>query len=202
MDTTTFLIVSNVLLWLCVVTIAIVLWTTFRLVQAFTQELRNSGVLNGDAVGLRQGNTAPAFSLISSDGSQLNNSSLTGDLNALLFVSPNCPTCSATAMELEGLGMKTSGNFSLICLGNSDECGDLESSLEGAFPFAVDAEGITGRAFGIVKTPTAVLIDREGKVDRFGSPTRASDLESLVPELFEEQNPFGVSPDKGRREVA
>lgn len=40
------------------------------------------------------------------------------------------------------------------------------------------------RAFGVIQTPIAVLIDADGTIERYGSPLREEDVSNIEPERF------------------
>lgn len=87
-------------------------------------------------------------------------------------------------MEVETLSYKTSGSIVFICEGSDADCRALLGELDGAYPFVIDKERTLGRAFGIIGTPTAVLIDGEGRIEKYGTPMRKEDMEKIAPELF------------------
>lgn len=180
-----FLITSQILLWLCVVTMGIVLFAFFHVLRRYEDE-RQAGAAGRkeEGLGLQTGQVAPSFSVQAVSGVQVSNATLTSSQNALLFISPLCPTCVATAMEVETLSYKTSGNIVLICEGADTDCRALLEELDGAYPFVIDEARELGSAFGIIKTPTAVLIDGDGRIEKYGSPMRKEDIEKIAPEMF------------------
>lgn len=179
-----FLIASQLLLWLCVVAMGILLYTFFQVLRRYESE-RQAGAENSrEGMGLQTGQAAPSFSAQAVGGERISNSTLSGAQNALLFISPLCPTCVATATEVETLSYKTSGNIVFICEGSNSECRALLKELDGAYPFVIDESRTLGHTFGIIKTPTAVLLDDQGVIEKYGNPMRKEDLEEIAPEMF------------------
>lgn len=187
-----FLVVSSVLLWGAVLALIVLAYALLSAVRGLREEFENSRAAP-EGEGLMMGQIAPEFSLKATNGSTIDNSALSGNLNALLFISPLCPTCVATALEIEALGHKTSGNVFMMCEGSESECLTFEATLEGLYPFMVDESREVGRAFGILKTPTAVLVDSDGRIDKYGNPMRKEDIEKIAPEMFVS----GVRPEMG-----
>lgn len=180
------LMASYLLLWLCVIVVGVLLLVLFRVLGDVRDVIRQNTrpYHASESIGLEVGQIAPEFSARTAEGDLVNSSSLGSHLNALLFVSPTCPTCVATAMEIEAISTKTSGSVYIVCEGQDSDCRSLLAELSGPYPFLIDEARTVGRTFGIVSTPTVVIIDAEGRIDRFGSPMRKEDLEKIAPEMF------------------
>jgi peroxiredoxin len=163
----------------------ILLVVFFRVLRQYEEERQvNAANRKQEGLGLPPGQLAPYFSAPAVSGEQISNTSLIGEHNALLFISPLCPTCVATAMEIEALAHKTAGNVFLICEGGDADCRTLLAELDGVYPFVIDESRQLGQTFGIVQTPTAALIDSEGRIEKYGNPMRKEDIEKIAPELF------------------
>jgi peroxiredoxin len=129
--------------------------------------------------GLR-GQPAPIFNLVALSGDTLTTDEFTGRSSALLFVSPDCETCSVTLLELEALLSKTDGHVVVICRSQADKCAQLAETFGLSVPVIADSELEISRLFLVTTTPTAVMIDSEGLVQEYGHPMGPDDVEALI----------------------
>lgn len=127
-----------------------------------------------------RGQPVPEFSAHDVSGAEVDESSLIGQRTALLFVSPDCPTCSATLDELEALELKSEGRVVIVCRAADEDCRVLSSTYGLGTTVVVDADGAITRRFGVNGTPTAVIVSENGTVERYGHPMRGRELEELI----------------------
>lgn len=131
-----------------------------------------------------QGDEAPAFRAATVRGESVESSQWLGQLTAFLFVSPNCASCMLTLDELEALKTKASGNVVVICRGRHDECLELTMQHSLSIPVLIDEEYGISERFGITETPTAVLVNADGRIASTGQPDRSGRFgDSLASEL-------------------
>lgn len=126
------------------------------------------------------GKPLPAFSEVALSGETVDNETIAGRLTALLFVSPECSTCSVTLDELEALSVKTSGSIVLFCRSDSRRCKELADTYRIRLPVIVDADLELSRRFGVAGTPTAILVGPDGKVQTYGQPMSGDELQSAL----------------------
>lgn len=126
------------------------------------------------------GKPLPAFSEVALSGETVDNESIAGRLTALLFVSPECSTCSVTLDELQALSVKTSGSIVLFCRSDRRRCRELADTYRIRLPVIVDADLELSRRFGVAGTPTAILVGPDGKVQTYGQPMSGEDLQSAL----------------------
>lgn len=145
------------------------------------------------------GQLAPTIDARDVYGDEIDSEALDGGLRAVLFVSPECPDCMVTLDELNGLQTKVGGGGVVaVCMGDTEECRLLAEDLRLTVPVVADQDGRIGASFDIAKTPTAVLVNKRGRIVQYGHPGRDSaDLESLLRQAEEPARP--VERESGHR---
>lgn len=172
-----FFLASYAVLW------AVVGFQTLLLIGLTTAVLRGTegqgAHRNESAVtaGLALGSEAPAFAARDLDGNVVTNSTLRGQLSALLFVQPRCQTCMTTLRELDMLSDKALGRITVVCGGDPAECERIRQRYGLLLPFVPDTDKTIFDAFKVDKTPFAVLLDELGRVESTGRPRRPDDLD-------------------------
>ncbi len=124
------------------------------------------------------GQQAPDFSLPDLQGETVTTKDLLGRDTLLMFWDPNCPFCQSMAddiIELEENAPKSAPRLVFICSGE-EEAVRAESRRFKA-QFLYDPEFDVGPMFGTNLTPSAVLIDKKGKI---ASAPTAGRLEILA----------------------
>jgi peroxiredoxin len=132
-----------------------------------------------DGYGL-EGEPAPQFSATTLSGQLVDNQTFAGRFTALLFVSPDCGTCTVTLAELEALKAKTSDSVIVICRSTEDKCSQLADTYGITGPVIVDEGLALSRLLHVAGAPTAVLIDADGTVQAYGQPMSPEELEEVL----------------------
>lgn len=177
----TALVVSNVLLWLVVVVLAVVCLALVRQIGILYERLTPVGALmidKGPAVGA----LAPVFELIDLAGRALKLGGLDaqGRSTLLFFVSPTCPVCKKLLPLMPGIAQAEAGwlRVALVSDGDPAEHRALVRRLKlNALPYVLSQE--IGMAFSIGKLPYGVLLDERGMVSAKGLVNSREHLESL-----------------------
>lgn len=129
--------------------------------------------------GLEPGTAVPAFRERDLNGIVVDSRELSGAASVLLFVSPSCSSCVTTLDEMVGLSHKARGNVVVVCQSDKVKCRQLAETY-GLMRTIPDRDWKLGALFRVSVLPTAVLIDRAGRVQSYGQPTRAADLEHAL----------------------
>jgi peroxiredoxin len=111
------------------------------------------------------GEPAPRFSLPDLRGRNINLEELLGEDTLLLFWDPLCPHCQAMLEDLkrwEETPPKGAPRLVYVSSGNVDETKSRHRELKS--PTLLDADFDIGPLFGTNSTPSAVLIDGEGRI--------------------------------------
>lgn len=176
----TALIISQILLWLVVLTMAVVIVALTRQLGVLHERLAPMGAL---AIGsdLIVGDAAPRLSVRSMSGAtaEIGLPLKVGEAQLLLFVSPNCPVCKKIIPVAQRFG--ASEKLKVLFVGDGDE----EELLRMIEAFGIDRSRFVntpevGIAFRVSKLPYAVLIDHEAVVSAKGLVNSREHLESLV----------------------
>lgn len=117
------------------------------------------------------GSIAPAFEgrNVIADGIT-RSSFFRGQRLALVFVSPSCSSCEAIADELKSYQRQSGSELLLLCRGSEGHCADFVRSNFGEVRAILDEEGTVAGRYKVTSTPTAVLLDQDGKILRYGFP--------------------------------
>ncbi len=120
----------------------------------------------------RHGLAAPEFSAALLGGGRLARADLVGQRHILLFLAPD-DELDATRLEssLHGLWHKAEGGLRLVWCGDEASFHARAQAVHGwRVPVALDEGGELRRGFLITTTPSAVMLDPEARVERYGRP--------------------------------
>lgn len=117
---------------------------------------------NGGLNRVEIGNEIPAFSLPTIDGGELSDRSLKGTETLVTFWSTTCPHCKAMEPELKRWAAGRNGDSPRLVLLSAGEA-DEHKALEIDAPIALDEGNLVGAELGMYGTPSAVLIDEQGR---------------------------------------
>ena len=174
-----FLIASQIALWIGLLVLGVVCMALARQIGVLHQRIAPAGALS-----LRQplkiGDSTPEMALTALDGSTVQIGGRAGRAQLLLFISPDCEICdallpavrSAQGAERQWLDIVLASD------GESDRHAEFvrEKHLS-KFPYVVSEH--LGRSYGVAKLPYAVLIDEAGKLSSTGLVNTREHLESL-----------------------
>lgn len=166
----TVLNVSYAVLWALVIVQAVVLREILRdtvWVKRMYEDHRRRRSQEPKPHGLQ----APEFELrLRGSDRRLTHRDLPGGESVLLFMSPG-DRLSRFHMDasIHGLAHKVEGRSYLIWEGEDDTCGDVAAFAEAyRMPLAFDPDGRVARAFLVSTTPSAVLLDEQARVAKYG----------------------------------
>ena len=111
------------------------------------------------------GESAPRFSLPDLQGKTVNAEDLLGRASMLLFWDPGCPFCQAMTEDLKRWEEKTPNGapqLVLVMSGNEEAIREKGSAFKSLV--LSDTEFDIGPMFGTNSTPSAVLLDGEGRI--------------------------------------
>jgi len=175
------LLVSNVLLWLLVVVLALVVLALVRQVGVLHERITPVGALML-AKGLKVGEVAPTIPLEALSGPGLTIGGTRSDGRSLLvmFVSPTCPVCKALLPVLKSSRKSEAGWLDIVLASDGDlkeqRAFVAEHGLD-AFPYVVSSP--LGVSYQVSRLPYAVILDHEGILRARGIINSREHLESL-----------------------
>lgn len=176
----TFLIASNILLWLAFLGVTLVLLGMVRQVGLLHERSSPMGAMITDH-GPDIGDAAPVFSLPDYFGRNfaIGGTSENGRGTLLMFTAPSCPVCDKLFPIIKSIAKAEKLNVAMISDGAPEEHKRfLEKHDLGELRYVVSAE--IGMAFQVGKIPYGVLLDSEGVIRAKGLTNTREHLESLL----------------------
>ncbi len=176
-----FLIVSNILLWIAVVAMALVIFALLRQIGVLYERVAPAGALAMNQ-NLKVGQQAPELALqtINSKLVTIGGAPKSGKSQLLFFMSPDCPICKTLVPSLKSAAKTESAWIETILCSDGKEHDHeryvQQQKLDG-FPYLVSE--ILGKTYGVAKLPYAVLIDEKGLIASMGIINSREHLDSL-----------------------
>lgn len=177
---TELLLISNAILWLCVIALLLVVVALARQIGVLYERVAPAGALMMNQT-LKVGDKAPALEveeLVS--GRAITIGARQEKAQLLFFLSPSCPVCKTLLPVLKSSAQAEASwlNVTLASDGEAQEHVDFiaEYSLE-KFDYVLSER--LGKLYGVAKLPYAVLIDDTGDVTSMGLINSREHLESL-----------------------
>jgi peroxiredoxin len=133
------------------------------------------------------GKDAPVVELNNLDGEPIKLADFAGHPTAVLFWNPGCGFCQRMVDDIKVWESdKPEGAPNLLIVSTGDVEANRQQDLKS--PMVIDSGFNVGRAFGASGTPSAVLVDAEGKIASglaVGGPTVISLLRNEAPTLLD-----------------
>jgi methylamine dehydrogenase accessory protein MauD len=174
------LLVSQVLLWLALIALAVTVLALARQVGVLHERIAPVGAL-ALGRGPQTGESAPRLTAATLAGGtvEIGGPRPAGPLRLLFFVSPACPICKSLLPIVKAFAV--SERLEILLIGDGDP-GQLRQMAE---RHGIDLERFAnapevGRTFQVAKLPYAVLISAAGVIVAQGLVNSREHLESLV----------------------
>jgi thiol-disulfide isomerase/thioredoxin len=133
------------------------------------------------------GKDAPVVDLQNLDGEPVKLTDFSGQPTAVLFWNPGCGFCQRMVDDLKAWESNPPADApKLLVVSTGDAEANRKQGLQS--PIVLDTGFTVGRAFGASGTPSAVLVDAEGKIASglaVGGPTVISLLRNEAPNLLD-----------------
>lgn len=127
------------------------------------ENLENASLFISNGKKLKIGESVPDFSLADLEGKQIGAKDFQGRKTLVAFWSTTCPHCSAMMDELKNWE-KEKGADAPDLIVFSDGDAEAHKDLELNSPIVLDKNYRTSEKFGMFGTPSAVLVDENGKI--------------------------------------
>lgn len=175
------LILSNVILWVVVIALAIVIYALTRQIGVLYERVAPAGALAINQQ-IEVGQLAPEMVLpsISSGLIEIGGSRTSGNSQLLFFVSPECPVCKTLLPAIKSSASAEADWIDVVFASdgqNDDHQGYINKQGLGSFPYIISE--LLGKNFGVAKLPYAVLIDQQGKIASMGIINSREHIDSL-----------------------
>ena len=180
---TEMLLVSNIVLWVLVVVLALVVLALARQVGILHERVAPAGALQ-PTEGPKVGELTEAMQLEDLNGNPVTVGGVDdgGLATFVLFISPTCPVCKSLVPTAKSLAKKESARMRLLFASDGDK---REQHLAYAqdlqlddYPYVLSQE--FGMAYHVSKLPFALLIGADGSLQSKGLVNTREHLESLV----------------------
>ncbi len=176
---TSFLIASNILLWVAFLGVTVVMLGLMRQVGLLHERSSPMGAMITDH-GPDIGDAAPEFELPDYFGRKvkIGGADAAGRQTLLMFTAPTCPVCDKLFPIIKSIGKTEGINVVMISDGAPEEHKRfLDNHDLGDMRYVVSAEA--GMAFQVGKIPYGVLLDANGVIRSKGLTNTREHLESL-----------------------
>jgi methylamine dehydrogenase accessory protein MauD len=180
---TEMLLVSNIVLWVLVVVLALVVLALARQVGILHERVAPAGALQ-PTEGPKVGELTEAMQLEDLNGNPVTVGGVDdgGLATFVLFISPTCPVCKSLVPTAKSLAKKESARMRLLFASDGDKreqhvayAQDLQLD---DYPYVLSQE--FGMAYHVSKLPFALLIGADGSLQSKGLVNTREHLESLV----------------------
>lgn len=175
------LIISNAVLWLLVIGLALTVLALTRQIGLLHERISPVGALSPQAK-IKIGDPAPELALIDLRDRPLRigGSSNDGSRTLLFFLSPTCPVCETLLPTVERVARTEVPRVRVVLAsdGAPEEHRPFVADKKlSHLPYVLSAP--LGMTYGVAKLPYAVLIDEDGIVAAQGLVNTREHLESL-----------------------
>jgi methylamine dehydrogenase accessory protein MauD len=177
----TALLVSNAILWVVVIALALVVLALARQIGVLHERVAPAGALTTRA-GPKAGEAAPVLNVTTLDGRALRvgGASARGRRTLLFFLSPTCPVCKTVLPSVLRVAASEVPPVDVVLASDGDRDEHLAYVAEtGLRELAYVLSTELGLAYAIGKLPYAVLIDPTGIVRAKGLVNSREHVESL-----------------------
>ena len=180
---TEMLLVSNIVLWVLVVVLALVVLALARQVGILHERVAPAGALQ-PTEGPKVGELTEAMQLEDLNGTPVTVGGVDagGLATFVLFISPTCPVCKSLVPTAKSLAKKESARMRLLFASDGDKreqhvayAQDLQLD---DYPYVLSQA--FGMAYHVSKLPFALLIGADGSLQSKGLVNTREHLESLV----------------------
>jgi hypothetical protein len=188
-------VVSYVTLWLLV---AFQFFVCVGLLREVTS-LRGIPELDRLPVGGR----APAFAGTDlHTGGRISSKSYAGQAFGILVVSPSCPVCVRLLESLDGIG-ELEFPLLIACSKDEGQCRKVLRSPRTNMRFLVDTDADLRQPFGVSGSPSAIVVDVDGRVSGYSRLANADELIQFFAETITAPAPEdGIAARAGAAGVA
>ena len=180
-------ILSHLALWAVVIFQGLILLGVVRAVHELRQSSFGFDSPGADGTARLKGREAPSFTASDLFGRAIDSDDFRGQLTAMLFVSPDCSSCTVTLDEMNALTTKAKGNVIVVCRAGREECRRLAERYDVRVPMIADEKLEVSELFDVSTVPIAVLINENNKIGSYGYPGRGQLDEMLIQRTTEAQ---------------
>lgn len=177
----TFLVVSNIFLWLSVIGLGVLVYALTRQIGVLYERVAPAGALAMNK-SVSVGETAPALTLQTLNNTLIDiaGTRTSGKSQLLFFISPGCPVCKTLLPGLKSAANAENDWLTIVLCSDgmeSDHQGFIRDQGLQSFDYVVSE--LLGKTYGVAKLPYAVLVDETGRIASLGIINSREHLDSL-----------------------
>lgn len=176
------LMLSQILLWVVVVLLALVCLALARQVGVLYERVAPAGALAMNKR-LKGGDAAPSTTVIDINGQPISiaKTNDTSQCQLLFFLSPTCPVCKTLLPILKSIRQHERHWLTIILASDGDDSDTHQRFIhkQGLEKFTYVLSEPLGVAYGVSKLPYGVLIDETATINALGIINSREHLESL-----------------------
>ena len=177
------LMVSNVVLWILVIVLALVVLALARQVGFLHDRVAPAGALQ-PTNGPKVGELTEAMSIADITGSTVTvgGPNANGKSTLVMFTSPTCPVCKSLVPTAKSLAKAEKNRLQLVFASDGDSVEQHQAYVRDleldSYPYVLSQK--LGMSFAVSKLPFAVLIGADGTLQSKGLVNTREHLESLI----------------------
>ena len=177
------MIVSNVILWVVVIVLALVVLALARQVGILHERVAPAGALMPTG-GPKVGELTDAMSIADIHGKSVSvgGPDPNGMSTLIMFISPTCPVCKSLVPTAKSLANSEKNRLQLVFASDGDKLEQHQAYAEDLdldkYPYVLSEK--LGMSFEVSKLPFAVLIGADGTLQSKGLVNTREHLESLI----------------------
>ena len=181
------LLISNILLWIVVVVLALLVFALTRQVGILHERVAPAGALQ-PTNGPKVGELSEAMEITALDGQRITLGGVTEDGldRFVLFISPTCPVCKSLVPTAQSLVNSESKRMRLIFASDGAETeADLQQHRDYVktlnienYPYLISQS--LGMTYQVSKLPFALLLGSDGTLKSKGLVNTREHMESLI----------------------
>lgn len=177
-----FLIVSNVLLWVLVIGLGLTVYALTRQIGVLYERVAPAGALMVNQA-LKVGDAAPEIASVTLTGEKLmlGKPQGPGRGQLLFFLAPDCPICKSLLPVLKSMQSTNEVDVDIILASDGDNAEEHERYVAAhelqSFPYVLSE--MLGKSYGVGKLPYGVLIKPDATIASLGIVNSREHLESL-----------------------
>ena len=173
-----FLVVSNIVLWIAVIGLAVVNYALLRQVGVLFERVAPAGALMVNRT-LEVGAQAPVLEALTLTDERVSIGGVNSKSQLLFFMSPDCPVCNELMPALLSSARAEAAWMDVVLVSDGDQQdhAGYVARKEISLPYVVSE--LIGKSYGVSKLPYAVLVDEQQRVASLGIVNSREHIDSL-----------------------
>lgn len=176
-----WLLVSNIVLWLAVIGMAVVIYALTRQIGILYERVAPAGALAvNKTLEVGQDAVEMALQTLGGDLVQVGGQRDSGKSQLMFWLAPDCPVCKTLIPALKSAAKAEADWLDIVLASDGmelDHQGTIKEFGLQEFPYIISE--LLGKSYGVAKLPYAVLVDEQGKIASMGIINSREHLDSL-----------------------